>query len=89
LLQADSPVRVGPLIELSKIHDNVQKLLPRHSGGVNFALGLPSSKLPTFSESRNPVNSTSPALRDKTQMHFEYQRWIPAFAGMTVVTKFV
>jgi len=21
----------------------------RHSGGVNFALGLPSSKLPTFS----------------------------------------
>ena len=27
----------------------------RHSRGVNFALGLPSSKLPTFSESGNPV----------------------------------
>ena len=30
-------------------------LLSRHSGGVKFALGLPSSKLPTFSAGRNPV----------------------------------
>jgi hypothetical protein len=28
----------------------------RHSRGVNFALGLPSSKLPTFSEGGNPVD---------------------------------
>jgi hypothetical protein len=60
------------IIELSKIHDNVRNLLPRHSG-----------------EGRNPVDPTSPALRDKTQLHFEQQRWIPAFAGMTVVTKVV
>ena len=29
--------------------------LNRHSRGVNFALGLPSSKLPTFSAGGNPV----------------------------------
>jgi hypothetical protein len=27
----------------------------RHSRGVNFALGLPSSKLPTFSAGGNPA----------------------------------
>jgi A/G-specific adenine glycosylase len=31
----------------------------RHSRSVNFALGLPSSKLPVFSEGGNPANSTT------------------------------
>ena len=38
-------------------------------------------------EGRNPANPTSPALRDNAQLHFETKRWIPAFAGMTVVNK--
>ncbi len=38
-------------------------------------------------ESRNPANSTPPALRDYTQLHFKKIRWIPAFAGMTAVNK--
>jgi hypothetical protein len=31
----------------------------RHSRGDNFALGLPSSKLPTFSAGRNPDDLTN------------------------------
>jgi A/G-specific adenine glycosylase len=36
-----------------------EQLKARHSRGVNFALGLPSSKLPTFSEGGNPANSAT------------------------------
>jgi hypothetical protein len=39
---------------------NSNNQLGRHTGGVNFALGLSSSKLPTFSEGRYPAIKNNP-----------------------------
>jgi hypothetical protein len=56
--------------------------ITRHSGGVNFALGLPSSKLPTFCAGRNPVELFNMQLL-LSAMQDRCFCWIPACAGMT------
>ena len=48
----------------------------RHSGGVNFALGLPSGKLPTFSVGRNPGNRI---ISRKAGRHFGVDRYADYF----------
>jgi hypothetical protein len=79
-------------IDLSAVHCT-DLMSPRHTGGVNFALGLPSSKLPTFSEGRYPARQINREA-DKAIMlsHLRGKfsiAWIPAFAGMTKPQIFV
>ena len=50
------------------------------SRGANFALGLPSSKLPTFSEGGNPAGQTL-RVADKI-------RKLTCFAGIFYLTGF-
>ncbi len=37
-------------------------------------------------ESGNPVKENIPYSRDNPQRHLELNRWIPAFAGMTLLS---
>jgi A/G-specific adenine glycosylase len=66
--QVESESEVAEYLQRNGILVN-EPIKARHSRGVNFALGSPSSKLPTFSAGGNPVNLTSQSEELPTFTH--------------------